>query len=301
MGAPFWLRLGVGGLSQVSPGRAASLAHRFFCRPKLTNGYSKGDLPILAKAEALLSEGFRKQTTVLGRRIISYHFTAEPVSHGLVLLLHGWSGDSRAMTAFIRALTLDGYDAVVLDLPAHGASDGVETNVVDAAVLVGAFLAANDLQPDHVIAHSYGGAVASLLALAGEAPLSFTSISAPTKFALALSEISTAFNLSEEAERLFSIRAAQSLQCDLTALDALEVWKNAKTSVLVIHSPDDLRVSFEHALHLDQAPNVRLIRAEGADHCEIVYCPFTVAAAVNHIVQTNRALRSIDEGKPEVA
>ena len=57
---------------------------------------------------------------------------------------------------------------------------------------------------DHVIAHSYGGAVATLLALAGDAPLSFTTISAPTKFALVLSEISAAFNLSGEAERIFS-------------------------------------------------------------------------------------------------
>ena len=205
------------------------------------------------------------------------------------------------MTAFIGALTLAGYDAVVLDLPAHGGSDGVETNVVDAAVLVGAFLAANDLQPDHVIAHSYGGAVASLLALAGDAPRSFTSISAPTKFALVLSEISAAFNLCGEAERIFSIHAAQSLQCDLGALDALEVWKSTKTNVLAIHSPDDLRVSFEHALHLAQASNVRLTRAEGLDHCEIVCSPFTVAAAIGHIVQTDRALRSIDEGKPEAA
>ena len=80
MGAPFWLRLGVGGLSQVSPGRAASLAHRFFCRPKLTRGYTKDDLRKLAKADELLSHGCRQQTTVLGRHIISYHFTAEPVS-----------------------------------------------------------------------------------------------------------------------------------------------------------------------------------------------------------------------------
>lgn len=109
------------------------------------------------------------------------------------------------MTTFISALILVGYDAVVLGLPAHGGSDGVETNVVEAAVLVGAFLAANGLQPDHVIAHSYGGAVATLLALAGDAPLSFTTISAPTKFALVLSEISAAFNLSGEAERIFSI------------------------------------------------------------------------------------------------
>ena len=84
------------------------------------------------------------------------------------------------------------------------------------------------------------------------------------------------------------------------ALDALEVWKNTKTNVLAIHSPDDLRGSFEHALHLAEASNVRLIRAEGLDHCEIVYSPFTVAVAIGHIVQTDRELRSIDEGKPEV-
>lgn len=297
MGAPFWLRFGVGGLSQVSPKRAAKLAHRFFLRPGLTNGYSSEDLQRLEVAEAQLSQGERRLDLINDRRIASYRFPAIGRPNGLVLLLHGWSGDSRAMAAFPATLNEAGYDVVAVDMPAHGRSCGVETDVVDAANAIATFLAANGLYPDHIIAHSFGGAVASRLADLGLAPQSFTSISAPTNFALVLGEVSAAFALSQRAEALFAEYVANTMQLDPAGLDALTVWKGLPTRILILHSPDDQRVSFAHAGHLAKAPNAELIPAHGLDHCEIIYAPRTVAAAVGHIQQS----RGIFAPLPEVA
>jgi len=297
MGAPFWLRFGVGGLSQVSPSRAAKLAHRFFLRPGLTQGYSNEDLRRLEEAEARLSHGERRLDLINGRRIASYRFSAVGPPCGLVLLLHGWSGDSRAMAAFPAALNQAGYDVVAVDLPAHGRSCGVETDVVDAANAIATFLAANALFPDHIIAHSFGGAVASRMAELGVAPLSFTSISAPTNFALVLGEVSAAFALSQRAEALFAEYVANTMQLDPAGLDALSVWKDLPTRILILHSPEDQRVSFAHAGYLAQAPNAELIPAHGLDHCEIIYAPRTVAAALGHIQQSSGVFAPM----PEVA
>lgn len=295
MGAPFWLRFGVGGLSQVSPTRAAKLAHRFFRRPGLTKGYSSGDIRLLEEAAARLMQAEKRSSVINGRRIASYHFRAEAYPLGVVLLLHGWSGDSRAMAAFPAALTEAGYDVVLIDMPAHGASEGIETDVVDAADVVAEYLTVQALRPDHIIAHSFGGAVASRLADIGIAPQSFASISAPTNFDLVLAEVSAAFALSSRAEALFSQQIAETIAMDPTKLDALAVWRNKATRILILHSTEDLRVSFDHARYLAQAPNARLTAVKGLDHSEIIYAPGTVAAAVGHIRETDGVFAPMTE------
>lgn len=297
MDASFWFRFGVGGLSQVSPNRAAKLAHRFFRRPGLTKGYSSDDVRRLEEAQVLLSQGESHISVIKGRRIASHHFSAMGRPLGVVLLLHGWSGDSRTMAAFPSVLTAAGYDVVAIDLPAHGSSDGVETDVVDAANVVAAFLVAHSLHIDHIVAHSFGGAVTSRLTMLGVAPHSFTSISAPTNFGLVLAEVSAAFALSHRAEALFSEHVAEAIQMDPAELDALPVWRDMPTRILTLHAPDDERVSFAHAKHLAQAPNAELISVQGLNHSEIIYAPGTVAAALNHIQQTDGVFATM----PEVA
>lgn len=297
MDASFWFRFGVGGLSQVSPNRAAKLAHRFFRRPGLTKGYSSDDVRRLEEAQGLLSQGESQVSVIKGRRIASYHFSAMGPPLGAVLLLHGWSGDSRAMAAFPAVLTDAGYDVVAVDLPAHGSSDGVETDIVDAADVVASFLVTHSLHADHIIAHSFGGAVTSRLATLGVTPHSFTSISAPTNFGLVLAEVSAAFALSHRAEALFSQYVAETIQMDPAELDALSVWRDKATRILTLHAPDDERVSFAHAKHLSQAPNAELIPVQGLNHSEIVYAPGTVSAALSHIQQTDGVFATM----PEVA
>lgn len=301
MGAPFWLRFGVGGLSQISPNRAAALANRFLREPGLTVGYTAEELKRLAAAEKILAQGEARTTRIGDRSLHSYHFTPARASKGTVLLLHGWSGDSRAMAAFPHPLLDAGYEVIALDFPAHGRSDGSETDVMDAADAVRGFLASQSVQPDHIIAHSFGGAVASVVAEDGRLPATFTSIAAPTCFALVLKEMAQVFNLSPKAEERFSKLVDQSLGRNPANLNAAEIWRNAATHVLVLHGPEDSRVSFDHALHLADLPNVELVEAQGVDHCEIIYAPETVDAALRHIRRAELQSAIRPTPLPEVA
>ena len=69
MGAPFWFRMSVGGLSRVSPGRAAALANAFLRRPGLTQGLGEADKTRLAQAEYLMRKVRIDHHDIDGRRL----------------------------------------------------------------------------------------------------------------------------------------------------------------------------------------------------------------------------------------
>lgn len=282
MGAPLWFRMGVGGLSRVSPGRAAALANAFFRKPSLTQGLSEADKARLAQAEDLMRHGRVDDHDVGGRVLRSYHFPVQGPSRGLVLLLHGWSGDARAMAAFLPDLAAAGYEALAIDLPAHGGSDGSETDAEEAATLIAGLLRMRKIAPDHVIAHSYGGAVTGLLAERGVAPRGFVSIAAPADFSLIIDEMQVVFALSPTARRKFEAMTEAQLRRPIDSLDATKIWKDLRTDILILHSVCDQRVSFAHAEHFSKT-GARLSPVEALDHCEIVYHPSTVASALAHL------------------
>lgn len=289
MGAPLWLRYGVGGLSRLSPSRAAALASAFFRKPSLTMALDAEDLARLGRAEALMRRGETGETIVEGRRLRHFRFRASGPARGLALLLHGWSGDARAMAAFLAPLAEAGYDALAVDLPAHGGSCGEETDAAEAARLVAGLLSALRLRPDHVIAHSYGGAVAGLMTGHACAPRGLVSIAAPARFDLIADEIQALFGLSAAARVRFEALTAAQLGRPVATLDAARLWERLPTRILVLHAPEDRRVGFAHATHFATAANVRLAPLTGVDHCGIVYDPRAIRAAMDHILALDGA------------
>ena len=72
-----------------------------------------------------------------------------------VLLTHGWAGDAQQMRVLAEALAAGGFDPVMLDLPAHGASDGSRATLPQWVRAL--FTASASLGPWHgVVAHSLG-------------------------------------------------------------------------------------------------------------------------------------------------
>ena len=80
-----------------------------------------------------------------------------PAGGRTVLLVHGWEHRASFWGVLARALVAAGYRVVVLDGPAHGASDGRRTTLPAFARAVQAVAAA--VGPVYgVVAHSFGGA-----------------------------------------------------------------------------------------------------------------------------------------------
>jgi pimeloyl-ACP methyl ester carboxylesterase len=72
-----------------------------------------------------------------------------------VLLTHGWAGDAQQMRVLGESLAVAGFDPVLLDLPAHGASDGARATLPQWVRAL--FTASATLGPWYgVVAHSLG-------------------------------------------------------------------------------------------------------------------------------------------------
>lgn len=81
-------------------------------------------------------------------------------SNPKVLLMHGWGGARAQMTGFVNPLLQAGYFVVAYDQPAHGESDGVQTNVLEIAPTMDVML--NQFGKfDAIIAHSFGTLITS--------------------------------------------------------------------------------------------------------------------------------------------
>ena len=82
-----------------------------------------------------------------------------------VLLLHGWGCDS-GMFSFIESALQETCTVVTLDFPGHGqsAEPPEPWGVTEYAEQVRALLLNESLHPVHIVAHSFGGRIAIMLA-----------------------------------------------------------------------------------------------------------------------------------------
>ena len=81
-------------------------------------------------------------------------------SNPKVLLMHGWGGARAQMTGFVNPLLKAGYFIVAYDQPAHGQSDGKQTNLLEIAPTMDVML--NQFGKfDVILAHSFGTLITS--------------------------------------------------------------------------------------------------------------------------------------------
>lgn len=81
-------------------------------------------------------------------------------SNSKVLLMHGWGGSRAQMTGFVNPLLQAGYFVVSYDQPAHGESDGAQTNLLEIAPTMDVML--NHFGKfDAILAHSFGTLITS--------------------------------------------------------------------------------------------------------------------------------------------
>ena len=81
-------------------------------------------------------------------------------SNPKVLLMHGWGGARAQMTGFVKPLLKAGYFVVAYDQPAHGESDGGQTNLLEIAPTMDVMLNRYG-EFDAILAHSFGTLITS--------------------------------------------------------------------------------------------------------------------------------------------
>lgn len=81
-------------------------------------------------------------------------------SNPKVLLMHGWGGARAQMTGFVNPLLKAGYFVVAYDQPAHGESDGKQTNILEISPTMDVMLDRFG-KFDAILAHSFGTLITS--------------------------------------------------------------------------------------------------------------------------------------------
>ena len=97
---------------------------------------------------------------------ITYRYSKNQSSFDTVLLLHGWGGNLNSFRYLEKELIKNGFSVLTLDFPAFGGSEQPpETFTMhDYYKIVSELLEAENLNKVNIVAHSFGGRVAIMLA-----------------------------------------------------------------------------------------------------------------------------------------
>ncbi|MEL6746474.1 MAG: alpha/beta hydrolase [Pseudomonadota bacterium] len=284
---------------RVSPRLAGWLTYEMFCYPqwhpvaKTKQQGNSGQYRMFARAEQTVTTYRDRGRT---RPVTIYRFAAagdEPADgtpRRAVLLAHGWSSAAMFMTAFVELLNRRGFDVVTFDMPAHGQSGRVKTNMVECARAMQAVVEAT---PDlhGIIAHSFGAAVVALVCEGGapmsgpvRAPKKLATISAPNSFLHVTRSYGKALQISHGAQLDYERRLSDLFERKIDDLTCAGFLRGLPTDVLVMHCKDDADISFGQAHEFVQGlPSAKLQTFSGLGHRRVLYTPKVVRAAIEHM------------------
>lgn len=222
------VRLGFRGMAAVAPHLAERRAAELFARPRRRNKRAKASSPALRIP-------FRTGELAV--------WLDGPKAGPLVLLAHGWEGDSRQFDTLAALLQQRGFRVARFDQPAHGLSAGKRATIIDfrdAVLRVG-----SELGPvSAVVGHSLGAA-ACVLAMTEGLAVKRVALLAPAReprrFIVNAAEL---LGLAP-ARRDGMIEIIRQEIGEFDALDVVLRARDRSEPVLIVHAWNDRVIPFE--------------------------------------------------------
>lgn len=203
-----------------------------------------------------------------------------------VLLLHGWESRASHMAGFVAPLLQAGFSVTALDAPAHGASEGETTNVLDYGKAI--VVVAQHLGPlTATIAHSVGSA-ASLYAFAhGVRVRASVHLCGPASLTRVFQYAARAGGLNEAARQQLEQMLVASIGAPLASMDLAQLQHGMRHPALIMHDPDDKEMPYTESQALVTAwPQAELVPTAGTGHRRILRTPEIHTAASGFVVST---------------
>lgn len=206
-----------------------------------------------------------------------------------VLLVHGWGGYGAQLASFVPALEAAGYRAIAIDGPAHGASPGRRTSLVEFAEAV--LRVAETVGPlAGIIAHSFGGA-ATAVAISrtsrtsqGLNPKRIVFVAPASDPLLATRRFAAALGLPEPGRRAMQARLEKKIGVRMEDLVVPPLAAGFDVPLRVVHDRDDREVPWEEGSAIAAAwPGAELITTRGLGHYRILHDPEVVREAVEFL------------------
>ena len=235
--------------------------------------------PPRAPAPDFLSGAERLQIDTPAGRVALQRLGQGPA----VLLLHGWEGQAADLAAFASPLLAAGFQVLAMDLPAHGDSEGRQTNIPHSARALQAVGAA--LGPLHaVIAHSVGSAVLAEALHAGMTVGRAVLIAAPAHYESYARQVGTLAGLDAAGIARLLALLREPLGIDIHEVSLPRRAASLTQPALFMHSADDRIVAITDSEASAAAwPGARHLRLDGLGHRRILQEPAVVAEALQFI------------------
>ena len=257
----------------LAPELAGAAAERLFLTPPRSRYAGASAMDLIDGRSALVEHK--------GRPIATWQWGTNDAP--AVLLAHGWGGNAAQMRPFVWPLLAAGYRVIAYDQPAHGVSGGRLTGLPDFADVF-TELAWHYGGVKAVIAHSLGGAAASLAHARG-LPLDSVVLVSPPADMVGYSRRFARWHWIPEGIR-HSMQAAIEERYGVRweELDPARLAPRLSARALVIHDRDDRMVPWMQGARVASLwPKARLLSTDGLGHGRILATEGVARAAVEFI------------------
>jgi pimeloyl-ACP methyl ester carboxylesterase len=244
---------------------APALAHKLF----VVIFFTPLAYPYPEKEKKALRFARRFTFYAAGKKLQGYKWGEAP---NYVLVVHGWAGRATQFRRFIKPLLEKGLSVVGFDGPAHGQSEGRQTNIVEFEE---AFRKIYEMHgvPHAVIGHSFGGAAAVFAAMHGLKINKLVAIATPTIGDLIINTYLRAINGSAKTGQFFKAYVPRRYGKPFDEFTAAYAIRHLThpINLLLVYDEDDIEVAPVHAHRLKELyPSARLLITKGLGHTRIL-------------------------------
>lgn len=206
-----------------------------------------------------------------------------PAEGPIVALIHGWSGRGTQMAAFAAPLAEKGFRVVAFDGPAHGSSDGEQTNVGEYAQFI--IRMQKELGPfKAVIAHSFGAGCSVFAAARGLKVEKLVLVAGPSRYEVIVGDYLRFIGLSPKAQNYFYKSLAAKVGITAKELNVGQIGSSLSIPAMVVHDREDKEVKFDSALDMKSVwPHLQLVETKGLGHRRVLKDPTVVQTVVEFI------------------
>ena len=263
------------GVDRLSPRFGARMAARVFLTPR------RSRLP--ERERAWLREA-RPETFTVGRFRLSGHRWSE--SGDPVLLVHGWEGRGSQLGGLALELAREGLRPISIDLPAHGQSEGAQTNLVEISQAVAAMVRHLG-RVRGIVAHSFGAA-GTTVALREALPVErLTYLSPAEDFEHYPAVFSGWLGLPGHLSERMRHSIERRIGATMAELRGGLLAPKMRSPLLVVHDEDDVDVPWKDGrTYVDAWPDARLLTTRGLGHRRILREPEVLTAVARFMKET---------------
>lgn len=202
----------------------------------------------------------------------------------IVLLAHGWGGHARQMQAMAQGLRAAGMRPLIMEMPAHGRSAGLQTNLPQFARAIDYVVArlGDGGQPVQALVSHSLGATAAAFAAARHLPLQRLVLIAPAASPPAYTRMfAHVFGLSERTRSGMQARIEAREGVLMHHFEPPMVGARISIPLLLVHDEGDtVNPVGDSMAYAEAVPGARLIRTTGLGHRAILKDAAVVAQVV---------------------